>query len=127
VGRPRQAARFPWLSFVVRESTRHAAERSLAYGELATSIGRGLSTGGIAPARVAFVTGKLAAATMAWIGGMPAPAAETTSATTCPATYACRGAEDLTCSTRVQFPGDAGPLFAHQARHGTPSRCPDSR
>ncbi len=67
--------------------------------------------------RVAFVTGSLAAATMALESvGLPAPAADH-ERDTCPADVRVpEDAEDLEVLHQVQFPGDAGPLFAHQAR-----------
>jgi carboxymethylenebutenolidase len=67
--------------------------------------------------RVAFVTGSLAAATMALESvGLPALAADH-ACETCPADVRVpEDAEDLEVIHQVQFPGAAGPLFAHQAR-----------
>ena len=67
--------------------------------------------------RVAFVTGSLAAATMALEAvGLPAPAADP-ECDPCPADVRVpEDAADLEVLHQVQFPGDAGPLFAHQAR-----------
>src|SRR5262245_25854835 len=67
--------------------------------------------------RVAFVTGSIAAATIALESvGLPAQV-EDHACDPCPAdVHVPEGAEDLDVLHQVQFPGDAGPLCAHQAR-----------
>jgi carboxymethylenebutenolidase len=67
--------------------------------------------------RVAGVTGSIAAATMALESvGLPAQAADE-ELCTCPEEVRVpEDAEDLEVMHQVEFPGDAGTLFAHQAR-----------
>ena len=77
--------------------------------------------------RVAFVTGSLAAATMALEAvGLPAPAA-VPECDPCPADVRVpEDAADLEVLHQVQFPGAAGPLFAHQARPRHAQPLPES-
>jgi carboxymethylenebutenolidase len=67
--------------------------------------------------RVAFVTGSLAAATLALESvGLSAPAADE-ELCTCPEDVRVpEDAKDLEVLHQVEFPGDVGTLFAHQAR-----------
>jgi carboxymethylenebutenolidase len=67
--------------------------------------------------RAAYVTGSLAAAAMALESvGLPAPAADE-ALCTCPDDVRVpEDAQDLDVMHQVEFPGDAGTLFAHQAR-----------